>query len=162
MASKQTHAYLTSVLEHKRLVGFYLQCVITALVTRAVVHDFSKFSPEELSPYARMLPRFAKAEYGSEEYKACFDEVQPALAHHFTYNSHHPEFYSGGINDMDLLDVIEMVCDWVAACQRANGDTLRLDLQRERFEISDQLYAIICRTATRLIEEQGVSLRIVK
>ena len=153
MASKTTHAYLDNLLEHKALVGRYVQRVVSALVERAIVHDFSKFGPLELGPYAAMLPRFAKAEYGSEEYQACCRAIKPALDHHVHGNTHHPEFYPNGVNDMDLLDVAEMVCDWIAASQRAGGDTLRLDLQRERFSIGDQLYGIICRTAVALTQD---------
>jgi hypothetical protein len=150
MASKTTHKYLDNLLEHKMLVGRYLQRVVSALVERAVIHDFSKFGPQELGPYAAMQTRFSKAEYGSEEYNACCRAIKPALDHHIHSNTHHPEFYPNGINDMDLLDVVEMVCDWIAASQRAGGDTLRLDLQRERFGIGEQLYGIICRTAHAL------------
>ena len=153
MASKATYKYLDNLLEHKMLVGRYLQRVVSALVERAVVHDFSKFGPEELEPYAAMLPRFAKADYGSEEYKACCKAIKPALDHHLKVNRHHPEYHPHGINDMDLLDVTEMVCDWIAACQRAGGDTLRLDLQRERFGIDAQLYGMICRTAHALTQD---------
>jgi hypothetical protein len=155
MASKQTHAYLCQLLEHKQLVGRYLQRFISAMVERAIVHDFSKFSPEELAPYAKMLSRFEKAEYGSEEYIACCKGIKPALDHHFRHNTHHPEYYAGGLNDMDLFDIVEMVCDWIAASQRAGGDTLRLDLQRTRFGIDDQLYGIICKTATMLTADQS-------
>lgn len=153
MASKTTHTYLDNLLEHKMLVGRYIQSVVSQLVERAVIHDFSKFGPEELAPYAAMLPRFAKAEYGSEEYIACCRAIKPALDHHIHTNRHHPEYYPNGINDMDLLDVTEMVCDWIAASQRAGGDTLRLDLQRERFGIGDQLYGMICRTAHDLTQD---------
>ena len=79
--------------------------------------------------------------------------IKPALDHHLKVNRHHPEYHPHGINDMDLLDVTEMVCDWIAACQRAGGDTLRLDLQRERFSIDAQLYGIICRTAHALTQD---------
>ncbi len=155
MASKATHKYLDTLLEHKALVGRYVQRVISQLVERAVIHDFSKFGPEELGPYTAMLPRFAKADYGSAEYKACCQAIKPALDHHLANNSHHPEFYPNGVNDMDLLDVVEMVCDWIAASQRAGGDTLRLDLQRTRFGIDGQLYAIICRTARALTRDDS-------
>lgn len=161
MANAQTHAYMDVVLEHKRLVGVYLQRVISALVERAVVHDYSKFGREEFGSYAKQLPIFARAKYGSEEYIACCRAIKPAIHHHLAHNTHHPEFYPDGINGMDLLDVVEMVCDWVAACQRNGEATLRLDLQRERFGIDPQLYGIICRTAEMLVT-QGAPVALVK
>lgn len=149
------YAYLRELVEHKRLVGLYMTRAITALVGRAIVHDNSKLDPEELELYADAREELMRHEYGSEGYRNAFRAVKPALKHHFANNSHHPEFYLDGINDMDLFDVTEMVCDWMAACQRGGGTTLRLDLQRERFGISDQLYTIICRTAQRLKSLNG-------
>lgn len=54
-----------------------------------------------------------------------------------------------GINGMSLFDIIEMVCaDWPAAVKRhADGNLLRsLEINRKRFNISDQLVAIIRNT----------------
>lgn len=151
MASRQTNAYMQNILDHKRKVGYYLQRVVSALFERAVLHDYSKFTPQEFPQYAAALPRFEKSAYGSEEYKVCCRAIKPAIEHHFRVNSHHPEHYPNGVNDMDLLDVVEMVCDWIAASQRVPGGTLRLDLQRERFGIDDQLFGIIERTVETLV-----------
>lgn len=153
MASKQTNNYMQNILGHKRLVGRYLQRVTNALFQRAVEHDYSKFSREEFPQYAAALPRFEKAEYGSEEYKACCKSIQPAIDHHLRVNRHHPEFFPNGVNDMNLIDVVEMVCDWIAASQRVPGNTLRLDLQKERFGIDDQLFGLISRTVEALTPE---------
>lgn len=150
----ETTNYLSNLLGHKQLVGLYLQRVTTALFQRAVEHDYSKFSPEEFWPYAEALPRFEQTEYGSEEYKACCESIKPAIEHHFEANRHHPEHFANGINDMNLLDVIEMVCDWIAASQRIPGGKLRLDLQRERFGIDDQLFGLISRTVECLTDEE--------
>lgn len=42
------------------------------------------------------------------------DKFQDALFHHTTLNKHHPEAWSGGIQEMNRLYVAEMVCDWQA------------------------------------------------
>lgn len=144
------YKYLWVVLEHKKLVARHLQRVATALFQRAVEHDYSKFTPEEFAPYEHALPRFEAAEYGSEEYKAVCKSIEPAIAHHFQENSHHPEHFPDGINGMNLLDVIEMVCDWMAAAKRVPDGVLRLDLQRERFGIDNQLFGMIARTVEYL------------
>jgi hypothetical protein len=145
------------ILDHKLLVGHYMQQVIGLLVGRAIVHDFSKFEPEEYGPYEDALPRFEASEYGTPEYIAVCRSIKPALKHHFEANSHHPEHYEDGIAEMDLLDLVEMVCDWMAACQRGGGtlDDLRLDLQRERFKIEPQLASVIQNTVTRLRSWSG-------
>jgi hypothetical protein len=39
------------------------------------------------------------------------------------HNSHHPEHYGNrGISGMDLFDVVEMMCDWMAAARRNPAD----------------------------------------
>lgn len=158
MASDQEHRYMDNVLAHKTLVGRYINKVIGSLMEQAVVHDNSKFGIWEFEPYAEVQDRFATAEYGSEEYLACCEAIKPALKHHVTVNAHHPESFANGINDMSLLEVVEMVCDWCAACQRSGGDTLRLDLQKARFTIDDQLYGIIVNTARRLLADSEIKI----
>jgi hypothetical protein len=72
-------------------------------------------------------------------------------------NSHHPEHYSNGIQGMSLLDVIEMLCDWKAAGLRhADGNIFKsLEINKDRYKISTQLYSILFNTA-KYIEEQNV------
>jgi hypothetical protein len=50
---------------------------------------------------------------------------------------------------MTLVDVIEMLADWKAATERhEDGDLAKsLEIQRERFGLSDQLVAILRNTA---------------
>lgn len=152
--SVETFAYMQNILDHKRLVGEYLRKMVSALFTRAVEHDASKFSSAEFPHYATALPRFERVEYGSEEYIAICRSIKPALRHHVTTNRHHPEYFPNGVNDMTLIDVVEMVCDWIAASQRGGGGPLRLDLQRARFGIDDQLFDIICRTVEALTDQE--------
>lgn len=53
---------------------------------------------------------------------------------------------------MSLFDVIEMLADWKAAGQRhADGDLRKsLEINKARFEISDQLFEILINTAREL------------
>ena len=46
----------------------------------------------------------------------------PALQHHYEDNCHHPEHYRNGIHDMNMVDLIEMLCDWRAAIKRYHPD----------------------------------------
>lgn len=52
------------------------------------------------------------------------------------------------VNGMNLFDLLEMVLDWYASCQRhANGDIRKsLEINRDRFGISDQLMNILSNT----------------
>lgn len=143
MADEQEEKYRRSVLAHKLLVAQQMQKAISELVRRAVVHDYSKFTAEEYDAFVANQPTFETISYGTPEYRAALKAVKPAIQHHYKYNSHHPEHWANGVNDMNLLDVLEMVCDWMAASQRVPGDTLQLTQLKERFDISDQLMGII-------------------
>jgi len=61
------------------------------------------------------------------------------------YNAEH---FDNGINGMNLVDVVEMVCDWIAASKRhADGDPLEsLEVNKDRFNLDPQLYEIIKNT----------------
>ena len=62
---------------------------------------------------------------------------------------HHPEHFPNGINDMNLIDVLEMFCDWVASSKRHNdGNILKsIDINKERFNMPDELVSIMRNTA---------------
>jgi hypothetical protein len=67
-----------------------------------------------------------------------------ALQHHYDKNAHHPEHYKNGIEDMNLIDIMEMFCDWRAASMRHNNGNLRksIEINGERFNMSPQLVKI--------------------
>jgi hypothetical protein len=88
--------------------------------------------------------------YGSPEYQSVVDQVAPALAHHYRHNPHHPEHYgTAGVAGMDLFDVVEMVCDWMAAAKRHPEDGVKLGYNTRKFGIESQLAAIIANTLAR-------------
>jgi len=143
--------FLIDLIDHKRRVGLYIQKVANALFGRAVVHDNSKFLPEEYEPYEQAFPELQKYAYGTPEFKAALQKIKPAVQHHYEYNSHHPEYHKNGISDMNLLDMVEMVCDWIAASERSQKNIFEgLEMNKERFKISDQLYCIIKNTVIEL------------
>lgn len=138
--------------KHIRRVGSLMVDATRRLNERAVSHDASKWSPEEWPYFESATPKLHDLVYGSEEYKAALREIRPALLHHNANNSHHPEYYEDGVNGMSLLDLIEMICDWKAASERhATGDIIRsIEVNRERFDMSDQLCAILRNTVIEM------------
>ena len=135
-------------LEHMRTVNGLLNDMVADLMTRAITHDKSKLLPPEKDIFDKVTPKLRALTYGSDEYKENLAEMGPALKHHYENNRHHPEHFQHGINDMTLVDLIEMICDWKAATLRhANGDILKsLDINKERFGILEQLYKILTNT----------------
>ena len=118
------------------------------LERRGQEHDASKLQSPEKEAFDEVTPKLRGLTYGSEEYKANIAKLGEALKHHYAVNSHHPEHYSNGIDGMTLLDVVEMFCDWKAATERhADGNLERsIEINRERFGMSDQLAAIFQNT----------------
>jgi hypothetical protein len=147
--------YLWNVLHHKQMVAEYMQRVTSELMQRAVLHDYSKFETQEFDAYADNLPYFEKAAYGSEEYRAALARIKPAIDHHFAANRHHPEHFISGIEGMNLIDALEMVCDWMAAAKRVPGGKLQLERQKERFGIDHQLYSLILHTVEYLESKES-------
>ena len=121
-------------------------------MSRAVNHDASKFSEEEWPYFEAATEKLKGLTYGSDEYKQSLSELNPAIDHHQKHNSHHPEFYKDGVNQMSLLDLMEMLADWKAATERhEDGDLYRsLMINKERFNISDQLFDVLYVTAHRM------------
>lgn len=74
-------------------------------------------------------------------HKAALAEGKPTIAHHYAANDHHPEHWPNGVNDMSLLSILEMLCDWKAASERTKQGSIQqsLPINKERFGISDQL-----------------------
>lgn len=125
--------------KHVQRVQHFMVAFANELVRRALMHDESKYGPEEASHFARVLPKLAATTYGSEEYKAMLREISPAIHHHQQNNSHHPEFYTNGIEGMTLLDFVEMFCDWKAASERHNDGDMRQSIEKNtaRFGMTD-------------------------
>lgn len=144
-------------LDHIRRVAELLNKISKLLIIRGIEHDKSKLYPPEKEIFDTYTPKLKDTTYGSEEYKTFLEEMQVALEHHYSENPHHPEHYKNGIDGMDLLDVIEMLCDWKAASERHDdGDINKSILFNERrFGISKQLINIFQNTI-KILESKEV------
>lgn len=130
---------------------------VTEMLRRGRAHDASKFTDAEKPAFDEALPLLAGVAYGSPEFQAVLDRVAPALQHHYRCNSHHPEHYGAdGVAGMDLFDVVEMVCDWMAAAKRNPGDGVKVAHNVRQFGIEPQLAAIIANTLARWPEPAAV------
>jgi len=137
---------------HIKRVAQLLTEAAAELIRRANIHDNSKLESPEKELFDEYTPKLAGSTYGSEEYKEFLKELKVALDHHYANNSHHPEHYSNGINGFDLFDLIEMFFDWKAAGERHNNGNIykSIEINKDRFGMSDQLALIFTNTAKRL------------
>lgn len=138
-----------ATLQHSRRVDQLLLEMIAAIQGRVTKHDQSKLEDPEKAIFDEYSPKLKASTYGSDEYKAFLAEMKVALDHHYANNRHHPEHFEDGVAGMTLVDLVEMLADWKAATERhADGDlAVSLEIQRERFGLSDQLAAILDNTA---------------
>lgn len=141
----------SETLKHVNEVRKNVWKLIQELDKRAFEHDKSKFESPEREIYAENLEQLGKVEYGSEEYKKLLEKVKPAIEHHYSRNRHHIEHWAKGIEEMDLIDLMEMICDWAAATKRnKNGNIHKsIEYNKGRFGISDQLASIMKNTVDR-------------
>jgi hypothetical protein len=144
-------------LEHINNVRKFINFVVFELRKRATVHDKSKMESPEVEIFDEYTPKLAGSTYGGPEYKEFLKGMGPALEHHYAYNRHHPEHFPAGIEGMDLIDIIEMFCDWKAATLRHDdGDMLRsINVNKKRFKMSDQLVSIFQNTLKLVGEEEN-------
>lgn len=141
----------SETLKHVNKVRENLLKVISDLDHRAQVHDKSKFEEPERSILAENTPELVKTVYGSEEYKAMLDKIKPALDHHYANNRHHPEHFTNGVDDMNLLDIVEMLADWTAATERNKNGNVHKSIEHnsKRFNLCPQLAKILTNTVNR-------------
>lgn len=141
-------------IKHIERVRHYLRIMTDKLTTRDVVHDKTKLESPEVELFTEYTPKLATLQYGSEEYKESLAGLKPALDHHYANSRHHPEHFSKGIIDMNLIDIVEMLCDWKAASERQrDGNLLRsIEQNAQRFGYDDQIKQIFINTAKMLDE----------
>jgi hypothetical protein len=144
-----TYDSTLDTLRHSRRVDELMLQVISQIQDRLLKHDASKMEDPEKAIFDEFSPKLGQLEYGSDEYKESLAAMGPALKHHYAENRHHPEHFENGVNDMTLVDLVEMLADWRAATERNKNGNLAasLEIQKERFSLSDQLVQILENTA---------------
>jgi hypothetical protein len=134
----------------------FMNVIIAELLKRAQNHDTSKLEYPELELFTIYTEKLAGCTYGSDDYKDFLEKLKPALQHHYSSsgNRHHPEHFKDGINDMNLIDIIEMLVDWKSATLRHNDGNLikSIEINCKRFGIDAQLANILENTAKILDE----------
>lgn len=153
MEQIETEEYIKG---HISRVRRHIHTFIQLLIRRAENHDKSKLEEPELSWWKEMdkEPRYP---YGSEEYKQKIKRWDKVFKHHYKYNRHHPEHYKYGISEMTLIDIVEMMCDWLGYKDTTTvTEALKVcDEQMARYDISEELRQIIFNTLLRYYSLMG-------
>jgi hypothetical protein len=136
------------IIKHKLDVFYYILKLCWALIKRGIKHDLSKFSKEEFEYIYNLSVRGKNVKFGSKEYYKLVDSVKSAKLSHSQKNRHHFEYHNS-VNDMDLIDIIEVLCDWLAATKRQNGNIYKsIIINQKRYNLSTELTNFIKNTIT--------------
>jgi len=100
--------YLLYVIEHKLNVA--IECWKEGLYIQSILHDMSKFSPQEFIPYALKF-------YSNKKSADIELRWKKAWLHHQNHNKHHWEYWIVTKATKEALPmpskyIIEMICDW--------------------------------------------------
>lgn len=150
------------IYEHIAKVRGLLLRVVADLLERAQEHDASKFTPPEIEEYFEYTPTLETLEYGSAEERQARATIEDLGAkRHYELNRHHPEHFEDGIHGMNLVDLIEVLCDWKVASEFTGygpyentitpaGLEASIEKNAERFGYGDELKRILLNTAETL------------
>lgn len=142
--------------KHIEKVKNYIIYIVNELLDRGNKHDKDKIEDSiEKKLFDEYTPKLANCTYGSDEYKSFLNGLKPALDRHYLNNRHHPEHFVNGMNDMNLIDLIEMICDWKASSERhADGDIYKsIEINQKRFGYSDDVKSLLKNTVDYLIKK---------
>ena len=126
------------------------------LIRRAGIHDNSKFSMREIDCLSKISDLQNDDDgFTNPDYK--LNSAQEELIKiHWQHNRHHPEFFNN-INEMRLLDILEMICDWHARSVEYSTDLLEFVTKRQktRFHFDSVVFSAIYYICNAMVEESN-------
>lgn len=144
------HIQTNGVLNHMKNIQDLIFIINRKLNSLAEKHDLDKLQEPIATIYSEIIPRYTNLVYGTEEFESYLETLNKAT-NHYNKNEHHPEHFKNGINGMNLLNIIEMFCDWYSASIRDGGNIYKsISVNKKRFDISNQLEDIFLNTANFL------------
>ena len=124
---------LLKIIRHKEIVEKNFDKFIARLNERKITHDESKIKEDEFSGFEILDSDEVFKKFGTPEYKELIEKNE-GIKLHYERNSHHPEHFEEGIDEMNIFDIIEMVIDWKSAAETYNNDFEKsLDYSIKRF-----------------------------
>ena len=119
MRIKHFFAHIALVLKHKRLV--LKHCAKCRILWQGLVHDMSKFSPEELFESVKYFTGYRSPIGVCREVTG----MSRAWLHHKGRNKHHLEYWLDGDCEtqplMPYKYAVECICDKIAATKAYSG-----------------------------------------
>lgn len=134
--------WLYCIIIHKYYVFTNISKFAIKLIHRAIVHDISKLNLDEYVKTREVVPKIKHTTYGSAEYYKLLQELD--ITKHYKLNRHHPEHFTNGIRGMNLLDIVEMFCDWQAAVRKHKDGSMLKSIKHkaEQLDLSEDVISI--------------------
>lgn len=113
--------YKRNCLEHWTKVRELLLRISQELMFRADAHDSDKLSCNRIvQAYTEPVFMLGNSDikFGTEEYAEVTASMGAGWEEHYKNADHHIEHFANGIEGMNLMQIIEMLCDWKAAAER--------------------------------------------
>mmetsp|Transcript_3554 Transcript_3554/g.7622 ORF Transcript_3554/g.7622 Transcript_3554/m.7622 type:complete len:176 (+) Transcript_3554:318-845(+) len=113
--AERTHFHISHVHANLLLLQGYRGLAFEVLQERGLAHDHTKFTEENLEPYT-WLSWWHKCRISGTPIsypEGVEEKVKRAVHSHLHSEPHHLEYFSSP-DEMTLLDLAEMVCDWTA------------------------------------------------
>lgn len=145
-----------SIKEHIKRVQEKIGILVKELQERLKNHDRSKLG-EELYLWKK-IDLEERYPYGTKEYFEKMSRNKEVFQTHYSNNRHHPEHFENGIEDMNLIDIIEMLCDWLSY---KDGNLSYHEAQEiiykqaKRFGFGDEIINIMINTAWEYFSKFG-------
>lgn len=135
---------LITLLRHHRHVSHLLRELARQLESRADLHDLTVLELDEFQGRVEIQHVARTHPYDSPEYRESIKD-NTSLQLHYSRNSHHPEYYPAGVDEMSFIDFIEMTIDWLGASRTYRNTSFEDGLkdQIRRFKLQpNHLYLI--------------------
>ena len=129
--------------EHITQVRMALKKEVINLLNRADQHDQTKLVSPQVEYFDKFVGTLKNIEFGSPEHEKAVEQLTPALEDHYAKERHHPQHYLNGIQDMSLLDLLEMLCDWMASTKRMRNGNIRKSIEFNLFILINFLINLI-------------------
>lgn len=121
------------------------------LIANSFIHDNSKFFSPEFEELTDN--QIANNESSKLRFKM-------ALASHLSKNMHHPEFWTGGIKAMNLVYLLELLCDWKSRSEQFGTSLIEYingpAMKRFDFDKNDEVYKTLIKYHDLLCEKPFV------
>lgn len=137
----------------RALVHDKLNVIGRELFARARNHDNSAMGSPEVEVYRRYFDNYMEFRPGDPRREEVIANMAPAIGHHFLANDHHPEHFDKGLDDMDLIQITHFLADMMSCSEQEQVDIYELlEMARNRYSMSDQMYHILCNSVKKIKE----------